>query len=206
MSITTLPEAPECSRYKCEQSSTRSSMTSLSTSVADAARRKAARIRGADHHLETSTAVDIGVYRGRSFLPMGAPFQWLGSGTAYGLDPYSATPAADRRSRSRGILLESAGEQDWGATWIQVQAQHDRKLLDPFARLVCETSKDAAAQFPIGSLDLVHIDGNHDRATVELDYELYGPLSPIWRVHRARRHLLGFGPDGVLRPQVTTSH
>jgi hypothetical protein len=123
-----------------------------------------------------TSAVDIGVYRGRSFLPMGAAFQWLGSGTAYGIDPYSAAAAHQTDNHEVGdVLVSWAGEQDWDAIRAQVQAQIENKALSPFARLVRETSRDAASRFAPGSLDLIHIDGNHDRAAVELDYELYRP-------------------------------
>jgi predicted O-methyltransferase YrrM len=123
-----------------------------------------------------TTAVDIGVYRGRSFLPMAAALQWLGSGTAYGIDPYSAAAAHQTDDHEVGdILVPWADEQDWDAIGAQVQAQIDHKALSPFAQLVRETSRDAASRFAARSLDLIHIDGNHDRAAVELDYELYRP-------------------------------
>ncbi len=121
-------------------------------------------------------AVDIGVYRGRSFLPMGAAFQWLGSGIAYGIDPYSATAARQTDDHEVGdVLVGWADEQDWDAIRAHVQALIDDRSLSRFAQLIRETSEVAASRFPPGSLDLIHIDGNHDRAAVELDYELYRP-------------------------------
>jgi len=138
---------------------------------------KAGRIAELIIDSSATLAVDIGVYRGRSFLPMGVAFKWLGSGTAYGVDPYSAIVARQTDNHEVGdVLVEWADDQDWDAIHAQVQAQIDEKALSSFARLVRETSKDAASRFAPGSIDLIHIDGNHDQAAVELDYELYKRL------------------------------
>jgi cephalosporin hydroxylase len=48
--------------------------------------------------------------------------------------------------------------------------------LEGYARLERAKSQLASAQFAAGSVDLVHIDGNHDRASVERDLALYRPL------------------------------
>jgi hypothetical protein len=120
--------------------------------------------------------VEIGVYRGRLLLPLAVLMRALGRGEVIGIDPYSAAAAVQSDAHERPIdLVAWADDIDW-------QGLHD-ELLDGIARLgatescrlVRQRSEEAAAEFALDSIDLLHVDGNHDRAAVERDVALYLP-------------------------------
>ncbi|MEA2973432.1 MAG: hypothetical protein QOG82_1890 [Actinomycetota bacterium] len=124
-----------------------------------------------------AAAVDIGVYRGRSLLPLAAAFRWQGSGVAVGIDPYSAGAAVQSDAHALGpVLVEWAHAQDWDGLHRGVLALIHEEGLGDVARILRQRSDEAAAGFGSGTLDLVHIDGNHDADAVAGDLARYRPL------------------------------
>jgi predicted O-methyltransferase YrrM len=124
--------------------------------------------------------VEIGVYRGRSLLPVAALFKRRGEGVAIGVDPYTFTAA---EQHDTDLFPEAAAQgvtdwnraMDWDGLYAEVMTRIHAVGLEPHCRLVRATSTEAANQFAPGSIDIVHIDGNHDRAAVRLDVETYLP-------------------------------
>ena len=122
-------------------------------------------------------AVEIGVYRGRSLVPQALAFQAQGSGRVVGIDPYSAPEArqTDDHEASHELLESFVLDTDWDGLY--------RETVDRLARLgvgeACElrrtTSREAAASFDDASVDMVHVDGNHDLAAVAEDLRCYLP-------------------------------
>lgn len=122
-------------------------------------------------------AVDIGVYRGRSLLPLAAAFRWTGRGMAVGVDPYASEAAVQSDGHTLGpVLVEWAHAQDWDGLHRDLLALIAEEGLDDVARIVRQRSDEAARLFGNGTLDLVHIDGNHDAARVADDLARYWPL------------------------------
>ncbi len=122
-------------------------------------------------------AVEIGVYRGRSLLPLAAAFRWSGQGFAVGIDPYTAAAAVQSDTHTLGSsLVEWAHAQDWEGLYRDVLALIEQEGLGDVARIVRRRSEDAAALFGTGTVDLLHIDGNHDAAVVAGDVAHYRPL------------------------------
>jgi predicted O-methyltransferase YrrM len=123
-------------------------------------------------------AIDIGVYRGRSLLPLAAAFRSLGAGEVVGIDPFEATAAvqSDPHTIGPALLDEWATTQNWEAIFRGVVDLLDDEGLAPFARIVREPATAAARHFELGSLDLVHIDGNQDARAVAADLRSYRPL------------------------------
>jgi hypothetical protein len=120
--------------------------------------------------------VEIGVYRGRLLVPLGVLMETRDGGEAIGIDPYSASAAVQTDPHRVGIdLVEWPERIDWDGIHADVLARIAARRLDGCCRLVRKRSEDAAADFAPGSIDLLHVDGNHDRAAVERDVELYLP-------------------------------
>jgi predicted O-methyltransferase YrrM len=122
-------------------------------------------------------AVDIGVYRGRSLLALAAAFRSLGAGEVVGVDPFDAVAAdqVDAHTIGSARLHEWATAQDWDALHRGLVDLIAREGLAPFARVVRERAETAVRHFDAGSIDLVHIDGNHDALAVAADWRLYRP-------------------------------
>jgi hypothetical protein len=121
-------------------------------------------------------AVEIGVYRGRLLLPLALVMKWRGTGDVFGIDPYSVTSARQCDEHEVGIDLRNWPDTvDWDGLYDEVSRSISLLHLGSYCHLVRARSADAAQQFPLGSIDLLHIDGNHDRAEVAHDAELYLP-------------------------------
>jgi glycosyltransferase involved in cell wall biosynthesis len=124
--------------------------------------------------------VEIGVYRGRFLLPAAVVLRDLERGPAIGIDPYGAKDAAQSDlATDRPDLAEAVDEWasslDWDGLHRDVLAAIEEFELDAVCVLDRRTSAEAAADLDPRSIDLVHIDGNHDRRQVERDLALYLP-------------------------------
>lgn len=120
--------------------------------------------------------VEIGVYRGRLMLPLAHLMLRLGRGEVIGIDPYSAVAAVQRDAETDGIdLVEWPHTVDWTVLHDDLIERISRWGLKERARLIRKRSRDAASAFTAASIDLLHIDGNHDREAVEEDVELFLP-------------------------------
>ena len=120
--------------------------------------------------------VEIGVYRGRAFLALGATMRALGRGEVTGIDPYTAEAAIQRDDHKVGIDLQTWPHQvDWEHLYAGVLQQVEQRELAAYCRLDRRTSADAATDISPASIELLHMDGNHDRAALAADLALYLP-------------------------------
>lgn len=126
------------------------------------------------------TLLEVGVYRGRFFLPQAAFLKSLSVGKIFGVDPYSAVEAKQKDikhfpseilSRFDSFLRET----DWDEMFLDVNSQITALNADAHAELIRTTSRNAAKSFEVHSLDLIHIDGNHDSRAVSLDLKAWTP-------------------------------
>jgi predicted O-methyltransferase YrrM len=125
---------------------------------------------------EIRDTIEIGVYRGRSLLPVATMLRIAGRGVATGIDPWSAEEAIQEDTHAVGPgVNEWVRAQDWEAIYQSVVDRVDAYLLTEHCRILRMTSEAAAPQIADASVGVVHIDGNHDRAAVERDVELYLP-------------------------------
>jgi predicted O-methyltransferase YrrM len=125
---------------------------------------------------QLTRVVEIGVYRGRLMLPLARLMARIGRGEMVGIDPYSSDAAVQRDVEREGIdLVEWPTTIDWDGLHREVTDAISRWDLEGHARLVRKRSEDAAADFAEAPIDLLHVDGNHDRAAVTRDLENYLP-------------------------------
>jgi hypothetical protein len=121
--------------------------------------------------------VEIGVYRGRLFLPLGKLMALRGHGEIVGIDPYSVDAAVQRDVEREGIdLVAWPTTIDWDGIHDEIVTAMEHWQTGIHARLVRRRSKDAADLFVDSPIDLLHVDGNHDRDAVLDDLERYLPL------------------------------
>lgn len=106
--------------------------------------------------LRPLVTVEIGVWGGKSFIPMAMAHREIGRGNAWAIDPWS--PAAS--------AIDMAGPD---AEWWGKVADHDLVYADFLNRLnevhaancvVIRRMKSDDAEIP-HTIDLLHIDGNH---------------------------------------------
>lgn len=121
--------------------------------------------------IRPKTIVEIGVWGGKSLIPMACALKALGEGKIYGIDPWSS-------AESIVGVENDANRAYW--SWVDHEAVMTGLLLkiNEFGlgtqvELVRSTSADAP---PIANIDLLHIDGNHSEVTSYLDVTKWGPL------------------------------
>ncbi len=112
------------------------------------------------------TFVEVGVYGGRSVLPVVAAMQYVGKGVGYAIDSWEVDPAVTG--------LEQVNQEWWSQidlisimndfiSWMKVAKLQNRYSL------IKTTSKLALPLFGKRSIDLLHIDGNHSEESAYFD-------------------------------------
>src|SRR5262249_55097310 len=92
------------------------------------------------------------------------------------IDPYSATAAEQYDDHEVPVDLRHwPSGVDWDGLYHQTLSSISSLGVDSCCRIVRARSEDVADDFPRASIDLLHIDGNHDRIAVARDARLYIP-------------------------------
>lgn len=128
---------------------------------------------------DLKTFVEIGVYRGRSFFPMAKAMQITG-GHAYGIDPYTNEDAHEDNVPAE---LEAAvrvffAETDFPSIYPEVVRFQIDSGLQSCSTIFKTTSREAVSFFISNkqTIDMLHIDGNHEFHAVQEDFLNYFPL------------------------------
>jgi hypothetical protein len=115
------------------------------------------------------TIVEIGVWGGKSLVPMAYAVQANGNGIVYGIDPWSAEASADGMD---GANLDWWSQVDHEAIFQGLVASIYKFNLQNHVALVRKTSADAS---PIDDIELLHIDGNHSDEASYIDVTKWVP-------------------------------
>ena len=123
--------------------------------------------------------VEIGVYRGKSFFPLAYAAKQL-DGMAYGIDPYDLLWAKEfdleeEKLQTVNTFLESLDFKQMYKDVLALQTELNVENNSHLIQLPSATAVKYFIQNQI-SIDLLHIDGNHDSEHVLEDVELYLPL------------------------------
>jgi predicted O-methyltransferase YrrM len=117
--------------------------------------------------------IEIGTFAGSSLIPQALALKLNGSGIIYGIDPW----------RKEDALEEMIGEEHkawWGKVDLDdmmAHCQHFIRHLGVGAQvhLLRDKAENVVDQFKDGSVDLLHIDGNHSEALAYRDATLWLP-------------------------------
>ena len=126
--------------------------------------------------LETKpkVCVEIGVYKGASLIAIGASLKFLGEGIVIGIDPWELyhTIRYYDPIKHEPFYRAWCGEDFEGLyqTCLHYVASYG---LTPFCKILRMTSIEAASH--IGSIDFLHIDGDHSEQVSIQDVKLYLP-------------------------------
>jgi predicted O-methyltransferase YrrM len=119
------------------------------------------------------TIVEIGVFGGRSMIPMAMACKYQGFGKVIGIDPWDAKASSEWQSHPADI--------EW---WSKLD--HDL-IYAEFIRCVhllgvedfCDIQRMRSDEYqPVGPIDLLHIDGNHSDQALR-DVKRYASLVPV---------------------------
>jgi predicted O-methyltransferase YrrM len=117
------------------------------------------------------TIVEIGVFGGKSLVPMAFALKGNKKGKIYGIDPWSNQASIEH-------VQNEVNRHWWGtlnleAIRLGLVSQITRFGLDPYVELIQKTSADTP---PIPNIDMLHIDGNHSDPTSYFDVIKWVPL------------------------------
>ncbi len=132
--------------------------------------RKAGRLMDIVWEMDPQIVVEIGVFGGKSLVPMAYALKAKGSGVVYGIDPWSCQASAEGMDGANKTWWESI---DHEAILSGLQTKVKQFQLSNYIKLVQATSVDAD---PIYGIDILHIDGNHSEAASYADTLKWVPL------------------------------
>jgi len=117
------------------------------------------------------TIVEIGVWGGKSLIPMATALRANGKGRIFGIDPWS-------NAASTEWVMNEVNKSFWNYVDHELVFQElQRKLyqfdLFDYVELIRSKSEDAP---PIQCIDILHVDGNHSEETSYLDVKKWAPL------------------------------
>lgn len=123
------------------------------------------------NRIQAKTIVEIGVWGGKSLVPMAWALKVLGEGKIYGIDPW------DNNESIQGVVNDANrnywSQVDHEAVFQTLLQNISWFNLENQVELIRSTSADAK---PIYEIDLLHIDGNHSNCTSYIDVTKWVPL------------------------------
>lgn len=118
--------------------------------------------------------IEIGVFSGKSLLPIARAVQYNESGVVYAIDAWDTAAAING-------LRPSNPNYGW---WKQVDFNHfyhetinimNQNELIRHCHFMKNSSQDVVSLFGDGTIDFIHIDGNHDEKSTFNDVKDYFP-------------------------------
>lgn len=114
--------------------------------------------------------VEIGVFGGKSIVPMAYALKMVGGGIAYGIDPWDSHESADGME---GVNYDWWHSIDHAKILKKLQLQISEFDLEDHLTLIKATSEAAS---PIYDIDILHVDGNHSEKASFLDVTKWAPF------------------------------
>lgn len=115
-------------------------------------------------------AVEIGVYGGKSLIPVAFAMKYNGHGKIYGIDPWIKEASMEGME---GVNLEWWGNLDHNVILDKLNLHIKNFNLEKYIELIRKTSKDCKN---IPNIDIIHIDGNHSEKSAYYDVTKWVPL------------------------------
>ncbi len=126
------------------------------------------------HATEPEICVEIGVFGGSSIYPTAAALKYFKKGVVFAIDSWSTQDCLE------GYTLEDPDFEWWGSVdletiYLDFLAMLNTYQLTSFCNVMRLSSQQALAHFTDGSIDILHIDGNHSEAAAFADVQMYVP-------------------------------
>lgn len=120
--------------------------------------------------LKPQIAVEIGVFGGKSLVPMAFALKVADGGTIYGIDPWDSHESIDGMD---GVNYDWWGSIDHEKILKGLQMKIAEFEINDHVLLIKSTSEQAPL---IYNIDLLHIDGNHSEKSSFIDVTKWVPL------------------------------
>lgn len=118
-------------------------------------------------------SVELGVFYGRSLLPMGFAHKNLDVGYAIGFDAYDNSVCVEGTNNKEDDLWWS--RQDLNAAYESVQSAIEANDLSDYCLVGKRRSDEAIKQFKDDTISLLHQDSSHNIETITKELEVWIP-------------------------------
>ena len=115
------------------------------------------------------TIVEIGIWSGKSLLPMALACQEIGHGRVIGIDPYEPQASAEGQNDENAIWWTTAADHQAMLEYFLNQVQ--QRGLQNIISLIRKRSDDVT---PPENIGLLHVDGNHGAQAIR-DVQRFAP-------------------------------
>jgi hypothetical protein len=137
-------------------------------------RDKAERIYQLVRDAKPAEVVELGVFAGRSFVPLALGLKHNGKGVITGIDPWAKSASTEHYDS------EDENYQWWNSLDHEAIFQWFLKALDDYgvreiSKYMRTVSKECAHLFEDESIGVLHQDGNHSVASSCEEVEIYAP-------------------------------
>lgn len=123
---------------------------------------------------QPDVTVELGVFGGRSLIPMALAHKHIAKGTCYAVDPWSKTSSTENYDvKDPNYQWWSSLDHDGIYTYF-IDALQTYKVTD-IVKVYRAESKDVVSFFDDESIDVMHQDANHSENTSCAEVILYAP-------------------------------
>ena len=135
---------------------------------------KATRMMDLIYEVKPELCVEVGVFGGSSIYPTASALKFLGQGVVCAIDPWMHSNCLE------GYDVNDPNYQWWSKLNLESIYQGfltvlSRFQLQPYCHVMRMTGLQALDEFADGSIDILHIDGNHTKDSALSDAEMYLP-------------------------------
>lgn len=116
-------------------------------------------------------SVELGVYGGRSLLPLALATSWKKKGWVVGIDAWCAPASVEGTNTSETTSYWS--KIDYNHVYDLASSLMKKHQVEQYVDLWRSRSEDVSELFSNGSIDLLHQDGNHSEEISCKEVELY---------------------------------
>jgi cephalosporin hydroxylase len=126
------------------------------------------------YEVKPELCVEVGVFGGSSIYPTASALKFLGQGIVCAIDPWRHEDCLE------GYDANDVNYQWWSKVDLEAIYQGflrvlNRFHLQPYCHVMRMTGLEALNTFADGSIDILHIDGNHTKDSALSDAEMYLP-------------------------------
>jgi hypothetical protein len=124
--------------------------------------------------IKPEVCVEIGVFGGRSLLPVASALKFLGNGLVIGIDPWSKDEITSHfdpvKDQAHLIWWSKVNLEQVYHSYLNMISQHQ---LEDYVITLRTSSEHAVSA--LGPIDILYIDGNHSESVSNRDVQLYLP-------------------------------
>ncbi|MGC4006335.1 MAG: class I SAM-dependent methyltransferase [Pirellulales bacterium] len=143
--------------------------------------KKAAALAQSIYDIRPNLVVEIGIFGGRSLLPIAVSMKYLGQGVVYGIEPWSNSVAVE-------VPTNPTNDEWWSTVDLNAVKracfEHLLKYDVIGQAKILECRSTEAFMFLNGKIDMIHVDGNHSAEQalddVKIAYNAVMSRGHIW--------------------------